>query len=125
MSSVSTSNVPFTHGLDGFISFISEDCIKVFPPDSSLADHIDYWLWSGHGVVKCFGSFEIFLKVIPLIVDEWYRHPGILHFCGSEDPPPFERHATSAFGHGDELHAIFDRDHFTAAVFIWQHLEPR
>lgn len=121
MSSVSTSNVPLTYGLDDFISFMGEECARVLSSDSSLADHIDCWLWSGKGVIKCFGDFEVFLKVIPLIVDAWYKDPEILHFCGDSDTPPFERHATSTFGSGHELHAIFDRDHFVAAAFIWQH----
>jgi hypothetical protein len=71
-------------------------------------------------------DFEIFLKVIPLIVDEWHRDPTLIHFGGlSEDLPPRERVASSAFGPDKVLHPIFDRDNFIAAVYDWQHLSAR
>lgn len=124
-----TANVPNTNGLDGFRCFMREECDTHFPEGSSLADYILEWLWQGggHGVGSCFGDFEIFLKTIPLIVDAWYRDPTILHYGGSglPDGPPFERYATSAFGGDDKLHAIFDRDSFTAAVYEQHHSYPR
>jgi hypothetical protein len=111
------------HILDSFLCYIAEECGKRFREDGSLADYIDYWLWD-RGAADCYGDFEIFLKVIPLVVDEWYRNPAILHFGGSKIPEQssFERRATSAFGGNDEQSAIFDRDNFTAAWFDWKYL---
>jgi hypothetical protein len=106
---------------------MAEECSNNFREDSSLADYINYWLWNADGAADCFGTFEIFLKVIPLIVDEWYRDPTILYFGGypKEDIPPIEHRATSAFGGDSESHAIFDRDNFIAAVYTWQHSNGR
>jgi hypothetical protein len=127
MSSHSGFNAPLTNGLEGFVTYMSEECVETFPVGTCLADLIAHWVWSGRGVLNCFGDFEILLKTIPLIVDEWYQHPGILHFGGSDEPAvePFERHVTSAFGANNGPHPIFNRDHFVAAAFIWQHIEPR
>lgn len=123
--STRTSNIPRIQSLDDFRTYMWEECDEHFPEDSSLADYIKHWLWSGRGVDNCFGSFEIFLKVIPLIVDEWYRDPTLIHFGGSEKPAiePFERQATTAFGGDEHLHAIFDRDNFTTAVYIRLHIQ--
>ena len=120
MSRVSSFNAPRTFGVEGFIEFIRGDCSEVFPENSSLADLIEYWVWQGNGVLKCFGDFEILLKTIPLIVDEWHRNPAILHHYGNAKVPAFERHVTSAFGSDDVPHAVFSRDHFVAAVYIQQ-----
>lgn len=121
-----TSNVPRVHALDGFLTFVTEEYTYDEGENASLADYIHTWLWNGHAAMNCFGDFEIFLKVIPLIVDEWYRDPAILDFagCSERNIPPIVRRAMSAFGSGNDLHAIFDRDNFTAAVFNWQHLTP-
>lgn len=124
------SNLPRAHGLDDFCTFLQRECRHPFPKGSSLADYIEFWLAGpyGRGAASCFGDFEIFLKTIPLIVDAWYRDPTILHYYGSGSPPydaPLKHRATSAFGDDDKQHAIFDRDNFTAAVFIWQRSQSR
>lgn len=118
MSGYSNFNAP-RWGIEGFYHFIGE-CPHKFPKDSSLADYIEYWVWSGDGVLRCFGSFEILLQTIPYIVDAWHRNPEILDFDGDDQHVAFQRRASSAFGDDQATHAIFDRNHFAAAVFMRQ-----
>jgi hypothetical protein len=124
--STRTSNVPRVQALDSFLTYMCEEYDQYVPDTYSLADYIHQWLWSGHGVDNCFGDFEIFLKVIPLIVDEWYRDPRILYFDVGDERGVIERRAATVFGDDTNLlHDIFDRDNFTAAAYNWIHIVHR
>lgn len=112
---------PLGISVEGFLAFIASDPWH-FPEDSTLADYIDYWLWDGEGVFKCFGDYEIFLKTIPLIVDAWHRDPTILDYVGETDKA-FERRVTSFCDDFGDPHPIFSRDNFVAAAFHWQYIK--
>lgn len=117
-------NAPLTVGVEGFYYSIGE-CPDRFPADSCLADYIAHWVLNGNGIVKCFGSFEILLQTIPFIVDAWHKDPEFLDFDGNDKVQAFERRVSSAFGSDPGTHAIFDRNFFDAAVYMWHHLEQR
>lgn len=117
------TNLPRVRVLDEFLNFMAVRSHYNAGSDASLAEYIHDWLWGDRGTFDCYGDFEIFLKVIPLIVDEWHRDPTILNFAGDSEHEPFERRVTSAFGDDDKFHDIFDRDNFTAAFFHWQQQE--
>lgn len=123
------SNVPKVHGLDSFLLFVDTEFAESLPERAALADYIQAWLWAAHccsnGAKDSFGDFEIFLKTVALIVDRWHLDPTILDFGGDGKRSPFQRRAASAFGDDgptDAPHAIFDRDNFTTATFVYLHI---
>ncbi|SMD14661.1 hypothetical protein [Kibdelosporangium aridum] len=86
--------------------------------ETCLANLINEWLWWGNGWARCFGEFEIFLKVVTFLVDEYYREGvdaiALYRFSGH---PRRKGRVTSVFGDEAHMHTIFDRDNFNAAVF--------
>lgn len=89
----------------------------------SFADVINTWLWLDVGVARCFGEFEIFLKVLVYLVDRYHSSGAgrlVVYNDGSGEK---KYRVTSLFGdnpkaRSGEVHVIFDKDNFCAAAFV-------
>lgn len=92
---------------------------------SSLADYIQAWLASGHGVRACQGNFERFLIAFAGIIDEWLRHPdGFLDYLeevGDDDIRSHPRSVSKLFRDEDAERRALDRDFFDRCAFATLH----
>lgn len=92
---------------------------------TSLADYIQAWLASGHGVRACQGNFERFLIAFAGIVDEWLRHPDdfldYLEEIGDDDIRRHPRSVSKLFRDKDTERRVLDRDFFDRCVFATLH----
>jgi hypothetical protein len=96
-----------------------------------LADYIEGWLRSGHGVRACHGNFPTYLVALTVIIDYWLKNPGVTAYMlegRSDDEHRYiERRVTVIFGNqefGDTnayLHRILSPDFFAECVFSERH----
>lgn len=119
---MSSSDVPFVHAYDGFLSFWQDYGAK--PSEGCLADYIDAWLSSTVGPLHCLGDFRIFLTAVAVIIAKWHEDPEFLDYKGDTtrgEPTVVRRNITSVFSDQEHCtHRIFDPYHFTAVNYILQ-----
>lgn len=92
-----------------------------------LADFIQAWVESGHGVRACLGDFQTFLIAVSALTHYWHQEPSTLDYLpssGGEDgdideSSVVERRVRYIFPpHGQAAdHVIFDPDFFAAHTF--------
>lgn len=99
--------------------------LKFEKGETSVADVINEWLWWDRGIARCFASFEIFLKVVTYLIDDYYRQGAgtIAVYSGGAHRELVKYRVTSVFGYQSAdlnehyLHPIFDRDNFQGALW--------
>jgi hypothetical protein len=127
------SDLPFDGVFDSFgdfAGFYSEDS-NAWPDleikgEISVADVINQWLWWDRGVARCFASFEIFLKAVSYLIDDYHRNGAgtIAAYRTDSDGTWSKFRVTSVFGyqptsrHEHYLHPIFNRDNFQGALWV-------
>src|SRR2546430_12763985 len=90
MSVTSVSHVALP-SFEEFANGSSPDDLKEIRPGAltCLADFIEAWVRSGHGVYACNGEFETYLGIVIAIIEMWLTDPRVLDYVpiqGSGQP---------------------------------------
>jgi hypothetical protein len=129
MSITSVSHI----ALPSFLEFVNDsspgDLEKVWPgTPACLADFIEAWARSGHGIYACNGNHGTFLGIVIAIIEGWLDQPDLLDYVPDEGSGEqgVERRVSSIFGERGTDHRILDPDFFTMWKFRWLHgREPK
>lgn len=93
--------------------------------ETTLAHIINEWLWYNGGYRRCFNRFDIFLKIIPFMINDYHRKGALpIAIFQSVSNDALKRFRVVSVLHDEgyatggeyQLPAIFDPDNFQAAL---------
>lgn len=116
-----------SNAITSFLDYTSKTATTELPligEPACLADYIQAWVVSGHGVRACQGNFETYLIAVVAVINEWVQCPDhTLNYVEYvEDPPDedvrvIERRVSKVFRDDDPQRLILDRDFFAFWAF--------
>ena len=122
---MSSASVSFTV-IDSFRRFLDKTDPSKVPSGKNhcLADFIQAWVDSGHGVRACRGDFQTFLVAVSALTHYWHHDPSVLDYLpsdgdeGVDESGVIERRVRFIFPPGQAVnHVIFDPDFFAGHTF--------
>ena len=125
---MSSASVSFTV-IDSFRRFLDKTDPSKVPSGKNhcLADFIQAWVDSGHGVRACRGDFQTFLVAVSALTHYWHQDSTVLDYLpsdgdGVDESRVVERRVRFIFPPGQAVnHVIFDPDFFAGHTFIELH----